>query len=172
MQEACTCLERCSKPVIAAIQGACVGAGVDIVTAADMRICAPSARFCVKEVDLAITADLGSLQRLPQIIGEGRARDMALTARAVDAQQALQYGLVTHVACSDAALGDESLKLAAQLAHKPQLALSGTKEVMLQARRQQVQEGLRHVGLWNAAMLWSNELQDTVKAVLQQRAKL
>ena len=171
MQDFCTCLERCPKPVLAAVHGACVGAGVDLITAADVRLCAPSAKFCVKEVDLAITADLGTLQRLPTLVGEGRARDLALSARTIDAQTALAYGLVTRVCESDSKFEADAVALAAQLAKKPRLALMGTKRIMLQGRGKRVEDGLTDVAVWNAAMLWSHELQQTV-ARLQHRAKL
>lgn len=94
-QDTCTAFEACSKPVIAAVHGACIGAGVDIITACDIRICSADATFCVKEVDVAITADMGTLQRLPRLVGDGRARELALTARSLPATEALAYGLVT-----------------------------------------------------------------------------
>lgn len=94
MQDAITAIERCRKPVIASIHGACIGGGVDIVTACDLRYCTSGAFFSVKEVDLAITADLGSLQRLPGIVGYGRAMELALTGRTFSGTQAEQMGLV------------------------------------------------------------------------------
>lgn len=165
VQAACTAFEACRKPVLAAVHGACVGAGVDMITACDMRICSASARFCVKEVDLAITADLGTLQRLPQIVGGGRASELALTARTIDATTALSYGLVTSVV-DDSALRRAAIQQAAALAAKPTLAVCGTKHVLRQQRARSVQDGLEHVALWNAAMLWSHELQGAVKATL------
>ena len=97
MQDAITALERCRKPVIAAIHGACIGGGVDIVTACDVRYCSDDAFFSVKEVDLAITADLGTLQRLPSIVGYGHALELALTGRRFSGQEAKELGLVSKV---------------------------------------------------------------------------
>jgi delta(3,5)-delta(2,4)-dienoyl-CoA isomerase len=163
MQDACTAFEACGKPIIAAVQGACVGAGVDMIAACDIRICSKDATFCVKEVDLAITADLGTLQRLPHIVGGGRAQEMALTARSVTASEAKEYGLVTKVSDTHDTLLTEALSMANLLASKPRLALMGTKQVILHGRRQQVQAGLEHVALWNSSMLWSHELQNVMK---------
>ena len=171
MQDACSCFERCSKPVVAAVQGACVGAGVDIITACDVRVCAPTARFCVKEVDLAITADLGTLQRLPHIVGGGRARELALTARTIGAAEAREIGLVTRVAPSEGGLAAAALEVAAGIARKPALAAWGTKRVLVRGQAGSVQDGLEHVALWNAAMLWSRELQGALRGV-PQRARL
>lgn len=97
LQDAVTAIERCRKPVIAAIHGACIGGGVDIVTACDIRFCTKDAFFSVKEVDLAITADLGTLQRLPSIVGFGNAMELALTGRRLSGQEAKQMGLVSGV---------------------------------------------------------------------------
>lgn len=145
-QAAFTALEACSLPVIAAVHGACVGAGVDLITAADVRLASGDATFCVKEVDLGIVADLGTLQRLPRLVGDGTARDWALTARTVTAAEAERAGLVRVVPGSVRAA---ALDLAASLASKPPRALTGTKAVLLAARHQTVTAGLEHVALWN-----------------------
>lgn len=106
LQRSITAIEDCRKPVIAIVHGACVGGGVDIVTACDIRYCTQNAYFSVKEVDLAITADLGSLQRLPSIIGFGNAMELSLTARRLSGLEAKQLGLVTQVFDSMEAMGD------------------------------------------------------------------
>lgn len=135
MQRAVTSLEReLPVPVVAAVSGACVGAGVDLVCAADVRLCSDDAVFCVKEVDLAIAADLGSLQRLPSLVGLSCAAEWALTARHVPAAEAERRGLVAR-ACGDrAALAAEALRVARGLAAKPPRALRGTKRALLRAR--------------------------------------
>lgn len=97
LQEAVTAIERCRKPVVASIHGACIGGGVDIVTACDIRYCSKDAFFSVKEVDLAITADLGTLQRLPSIVGYGNALELALTGRTFSSSEAKELGLVSRV---------------------------------------------------------------------------
>lgn len=97
MQAAITAVERCRKPVIAAVHGACIGGGVDLVTACDVRYCSEDAFFSVKEVDLAIVADLGTLQRLPRIVGYANAMELALTARRFSGGEAKDLGLVSRV---------------------------------------------------------------------------
>ena len=97
MQGALTAIERCRKPVIAAVHGACVGGGVDVVAACDIRCCSRDATFVLKEVDMAIVADLGALQRLPRIVGYGNAADLALTGRKITAMEAKEMGLVSRV---------------------------------------------------------------------------
>lgn len=113
LQQAITAIEKCRKPVIACIHGACVGGGIDIITACDIRFCTDSAFFSVKEVDLAITADLGTLQRLPAIVGFGNAMELALTARRFSASEAKQLGLVSKVFASKTVM-DEAVKAYAE----------------------------------------------------------
>ncbi|GKC37807.1 delta(3,5)-delta(2,4)-dienoyl-CoA isomerase, peroxisomal [Tanacetum coccineum] len=97
MQEAVSAIEKCRKVVVAAVHGACIGGGIDIITACDVRYCCEDVKFCVKEVDLAITADLGTLQRLPGIVGFGNAMELALTGRLFGAEEAKGMGLVSKV---------------------------------------------------------------------------
>lgn len=145
--------------MVCTVHGACVGAGIDIITACDVRICTASARFCVKEVDLGITADLGTLQRLPHVVGEARTRELALTARTFGGADALAYGLVT--SCHDKAASalERALATAHEIARKPPLAVAGTKRVLLDTRDKSVSDGLRYVAIWNSAQLLSNDLE-------------
>jgi enoyl-CoA hydratase/carnithine racemase len=172
LQGACTAFETISKPVIATVHGACVGAGIDIITACDIRICESQARFCVKEVDLGIAADMGTLQRLPGIIGEGRARHLALSACTINAQHALNYGLVTEVVEGSDALLRRALALGAEIAGKPMLAVEGTKHVMAWGRGRPIQDGLKHVATWNSATLWSHDVKRALDMIRNARAKL
>lgn len=169
MQDAISAVERCRKPVVAEIQGACVGGGVDLVAACDIRCCSEDAFFSVKEVDLALAADLGSLQRLPAIVGYGNAADMALTGRRVAASEAKAMGLVSRVFPSGQAMEDGVAMLAKALAEKPGLAVMGTKAVMLRSRDLTMDQALDHVATWNAAMLMSRDLEEAVSARLQKR---
>ncbi|XP_072992682.1 delta(3,5)-Delta(2,4)-dienoyl-CoA isomerase, peroxisomal [Typha latifolia] len=169
MQEGISALERCRKPVVVAIQGACVGGGVDLAAACDVRCCSEDAFFEVKEVDLALTADLGSLQRLPAIVGYGNAVDLALTGRRVSASEAKAMGLVSRVFPSREALDHGAAKLARELAEKSSLAVMGTKAVMLRSRDQTVEQGLDYVATWNSAMLMSRDLEEAVKAYTEKR---
>lgn len=168
LQDCVNAIERCRVPVIAAVHGVCFGGGVDIICACDLRIATRSARFCVKEVDLAVTADLGVLQRLPHLVGEGRARELALTAREFDGEQAERMGLVTEVFASPEALRRGAEQLATRLAGKPALALRGTKRAALAARDEGVAAGLRQVAWSNAATLLSQDLGAVLAAEIEQ----
>lgn len=170
LQDGVSAIERCRVPVIAAIHGVCYGGGVDIISACDLRIATRSARLCVKEVDLAVTADLGVLQRLPHLVGEGRARELALTARVFDGEHAERIGLVTEVFDSPEALRAGAERLAAELAGKSPLALRGTKRAALVARDEGVAAGLRQVAWANAATLLSSDLSEALSALCEQRS--
>lgn len=169
MQDAVSAIERCRKPVIAAVHGACVGGGVDIITACDIRYCASGALFSVKEVDLAITADLGTLQRLPGIIGQGAARELALTGRQVSAEEARSLGLVSAVFPTADALTAGAAAAAAAIAAKSPLAVVGTKAALNYGRDHAVGEGLHQVALWNSATLVSEDLREVARAQAARR---
>jgi enoyl-CoA hydratase/carnithine racemase len=146
-----------------------VGAGVDIISACDVRVGTHTARFCVKEVDLGITADLGTLQRLPHIVGEARTRELALTARTFSGDDALAYGLVTSCHDSPAAALHAAMDTARLIAAKPGLAVSGTKKVLLATRDTRVSEGLEYVAMWNSALLLSTGLEEALAASARPR---
>jgi enoyl-CoA hydratase len=159
LQDALTSLERCRKPVLAAVHGACVGGGVDLVCCADMRYAAADARFVVKEIDLGMVADVGTLQRLPKLIGhQGLVRELAFTGREVLAPEAQAIGLVNRVFDSRQALGEGVRAIAAAIAAKSPLAIRGVKEMLDYSRDHSVADGLNHVATWNAAMLLSEDL--------------
>ncbi len=169
LQDSFTAIERCRKPVLAAIHGACIGAGVDLVTACDLRYSTAAAVFQVKEVDLAITADVGTLQRLPHLVTHGVALELSLTARKVFGSEAQALGLVNRCFEAQGSLLEETRKLAQSLADKSPLALQGTKEILLHARDHSVSEGLRYVAAWNAALLLSDDLTIAAEAMMQKR---
>lgn len=169
LQAAFTRFETCLKPVIAAIDGACVGGGIDLITACDIRFATADATFCVKEVDLAIVADIGTLQRLPAIVGEGIARDLALSGRTFGADDALRMGLLSHVLPDRTSLETHALEAARKLSTKSPLTLRGIKEVMNYSRGRSVQDGLEHVATWNASMLLSQDAEEAIAAMLQKR---
>ncbi len=158
LQDTLTSLERCRKPVLAAVHGACVGGGVDLVCCADMRYCAADAYFVVKEIDIGMTADVGTLQRLPKLIGDGMVRELAYTGRKLEAAEARTVGLVNRVFDTREALRDGVRELAQTIAAKSPLAIRGTKEMLVYARDHSVADGLNYVATWNAAMLLSNDL--------------
>ncbi|XP_006646631.2 delta(3,5)-Delta(2,4)-dienoyl-CoA isomerase, peroxisomal [Oryza brachyantha] len=169
MQAALTAIERCRKPVVAAVHGACVGGGVEVVAACDIRCCSKDATFVLKEVDMAIVADLGALQRLPRIVGYGNAADLALTGRRITAMEAKEMGLVSRVFDSKQELDAGVAKIAKEISEKSAWAVMGTKAILLRSRDITVEQGLEHVATWNAAMLRSNDLEEAIKAFLEKR---
>ena len=170
LQDSLTTLERCRKPVLAAIHGACIGGGIDLICCADMRYCSADASFSIKEIDIGMTADVGTLQRLPKLIGEGMVRELAYTGRKFDAAEALQMTLVNRVFDSREALQNGVRELAASIAAKSPLSIRGVKEMITYARDHTVADGLNYVATWNAAMLLSNDLQEAMMANMGKRA--
>jgi enoyl-CoA hydratase len=165
LQDTLTSLERCRKPVLAAIHGACVGGGIDLVCCADMRYCSADAQFVVKEIDIGMVADVGTLQRLPKLIGhQGLVRELAYTGRTVDALEAQAIGLVNRVFDTREALQAGVREIATTIAAKSPLSIRGIKEMLTYARDHSVADGLNHVATWNAAMLMSEDLMAAMTA--------
>jgi len=169
LQAALTALETCRKPVLAAIQGLCIGGGLDLIAACDLRYASADAAFSLKEVDLAIVADVGSLQRLPHLIGEGQVRELAFTARQFDAAEAQAMGLINRVYPDSDALWDGVQAIAATIAAKSPLAVRGIKQALNYGRDHRVADGLEQVATWNAAMLLSADTQEAITAAMQKR---
>ncbi len=170
LQDTLTSIERCRKPVIAAIHGACVGGGIDLITACDLRYCSADAFFAVKEIDVGLTADVGTLQRLPHLVGEGVARELAYTGRRVSGAEAKELRLVNQCYPDREALMTAMRELSLSLAAKPPLALRGCKEMITYARDHTVADGLNYVATWNAAMLMSTDLDESLAAGRDKRA--
>ncbi len=169
MQGAITAFERCEVPVIAAVHGYCLGAGVDLITACDIRLAAADARFGVRETKLAMVADVGTLQRLPRIVGPGIARELVFTGRDFDAEYARAIGLVNRVLPDAAALQAAALELAHEIAANAPLAVRGSKRVLNEAHRHQVDRGLEYVATYNAAHLVTQDLGVAVTAALTKQ---
>jgi enoyl-CoA hydratase len=169
LQAAVDSVAGCRVPVVAAISGWCIGGGVDVVAAADIRLASADARFSVREVKVAIVADLGSLQRLAGIIGEGHLRELALTGRDIDADRAQRIGLVNDVYQDPAELLDAAHALAAEIAENPPLVVQGVKDVLGATREARVAEGMRYVAAWNAAFLPSHDLVEAAQAFMERR---
>ncbi|CAG9761704.1 unnamed protein product [Ceutorhynchus assimilis] len=164
-QQSMSSLERCNKPVIAAIHNACIGAGVDLVTAADMRYCTKDAYFQVKEVDLGLAADIGSLQRLPKVIGgDSLVRELCYTCRQLPAHEALNCGLVSKVYDNKEEMLQGVLALAEEISKKSPVAVQTTKTNLIYSRDHTVQEGLDQIALLNQAMLQSEDLLNATMA--------
>lgn len=169
LQEGINSVEKCRKPVIAAIHGACVGGGVDLICACDMRFASDEAYFCVKEVDMGIIADLGTLQRLPKIIPAGIAAELAYTARKMSAQEAKSVGLVNNVWENKAILLEQVQKLAEHIAEKSPLVVRGIKKTLLHSRDHSVSQGLDFIANWNASQLMSQDVETAIIAQMQKQ---
>lgn len=169
LQESITAIERCRKPVIAAIHGHCIGGGVDLACACDIRMAAADAVFSIRESRLAIVADLGTLQRLPYIIGDGHFRELAYTGRDFSAEEALSIGFVNRVLPDAAALRTAAAELAGDIAANPPLAVQGIKDVVLFSRDNGVAPGLQYVAQKNAAALPCEDLMEAVAAFMEKR---
>ena len=169
LQDTLSSIERCRKPVIAAIHGACIGGGMDLICACDLRYCSADAFFSVKEIDVGLTADVGTLQRLPHLVGEGAARELAYTGRKVGGAEAKELRLVSQCYPDREALMAAMRELAATLTAKPPLALRGCKEMITYARDHTVADGLNYVATWNAAMLLSSDLEEAMAAGKEKR---
>lgn len=169
LQDCLTTIERCRKPVLAAIQGACVGGAIDLVTCCDMRYGSAEANFSVREIDIGMTADVGTLQRLPKLIPDGVARELAYTGRTVKAEEAERIGLLNRVFPEPDALLAGVRKIALTIAGKSPLAIRGSKEMLNYGRDHSIADGLNYVATWNAAMLQSADLEEAMCALREKR---
>lgn len=169
LQAPINAIEQCRKPVLAAIHGGCIGGGVDIVTACDMRYCTDDAYFCIKEIDMGMVADLGTLQRLPKIIPSGIAREMAFTGRNVAGKEAKAIGLANRSFENQHLMLEEVKKIAQVIAAKSPLSIRGTKVILNHTRDHSVADGLDYMATWNAAMLLSDDLMEAFQAKMQKR---
>ncbi|MBL8394435.1 MAG: enoyl-CoA hydratase/isomerase family protein, partial [Candidatus Accumulibacter sp.] len=169
LQDCLSSVERCRKPVLAAIQGACIGGAVDLVTCCDMRYVAADAQFSVREIDVGMTADVGTLQRLPRLVPDGIARELAYTGRSVDAAEARQIGLANQVFATPEALLQGVRAIARTIAGKSPLAIRGSKEMLNYGRDHSVTDGLNYIATWNAAMLMSADLEESMAALRERR---
>lgn len=169
MQRAVTAVATCPKPVIAAVHGYCIGGGVDLATACDIRLAAADAVFSVRETKVAIVADLGSLQRLPRIVGSGLVAELAFTGKDVGAARAKEIGLVNAVYDDRAALWTGARRMAEEIAALSPLAVQGTKAVLVAGEGRSVAQGLDYVATWNAGMLASDDLTEAMAAFGEKR---
>ncbi|KAK4177842.1 ClpP/crotonase-like domain-containing protein [Triangularia setosa] len=169
-QECISAVEKCEKPVIAAMHGISIGLAIDISCCADVRICAADTRFAVKEVDIGLAADIGTLARLPKAVGSfSWVKEIALSARDFGAEEALRVGFVSQVCESKQKAVEAAVKMAAFIAGKSPVAVQGTKEVLNHSRDHAVEESLRYVGIWNAAALQTNDVQAALLSGMQKR---
>jgi enoyl-CoA hydratase len=164
MQAAFNAVDQCCKPVLAAVQGYCIGGAIDLIAACDMRYCSEGAQFSIKEIDMGMAADVGTLQRLPRIIGDGMLRELAYTGRMVEAAEALRIGLVNQTYADQPALLEGVFAIAGQIAAKSPIAVAGTKRMIGYMRDHTVNDGLEYIATWNAAMLQSHDLRVAMAA--------
>lgn len=169
LQETFTVLERARMPVLAAVQGGCIGGAMDLVTACDMRFASADAFFVVQETNIGMTADVGTLQRLPKIIPDGVARELVYTGRRMPAARAREVGLVNEVFPDHPSLVEGTLAVAREIADKSPLAIWGCKESLVHARDHSVADGLDHIAVWQMGGLQSAEMMEAFAARGEKR---
>lgn len=169
LQESFSVLEKCRLPVIAAIQGGCFGGGVDLVTACDLRYATRDAFLTIYEINVGMTADVGTFPRITNLIPEGIARELAYTGRRMPAEEARSFGLVNGVFDDQSAMLDGVMQVAAEIASKPPLAVYGCKQAITYARDHSTADALDHIGVWNASMLIPQEISEAMTAAAEKR---
>jgi enoyl-CoA hydratase len=164
MQDCFTALEQARVPVLAAIQGGCIGGGVDMVSACDMRYCTRDAYFTIYEIRIGMTADVGTFPRIMNLLPEGIVRELAYTGRRMSADEAKSYGLVNHVYESHEAMLDAVMTIARDIADKAPMAIFGLKNIVTYARDHSTTDTLDYIGIWNASMLQQSEIMEAMTA--------
>ncbi|MAW43094.1 MAG: crotonase/enoyl-CoA hydratase family protein [Gammaproteobacteria bacterium TMED243] len=169
-QAAFNALEACRLPVLAAIQGGCVGGGLDMVTACDMRYCTQDAFFTIFEINIGMTADVGTFPRLVQQMPEGLVRELAYTGRRMAADEAYSTGLVNRVFASHEEMLDGVMDIAAEIASKAPLAVYGCKHMINYSKDHTTADTLDYIAIWNASFLQSQEMQEAMVANAEKRS--
>jgi len=169
LQDAISCIEWCKKPVIAAIHGHCIGAGLDMSTACDIRICSEDAKFCLKEAAVGFVADVGVLQRIPLIVGQGHARELAYSAKTISAARAKEILLVNDVFPTKEALFEGAQALADDIAANSPLAVQASKDVLNFGVGKSIDDGLNYVASMSTNIIPSNDLTEAVTAFMEKR---
>jgi len=170
LQSSFSQIEKCRKPVLVAVHGGCIGGGVDLICACDMRYSTSDAVYQIKEIDLGLVADIGTLQRLPKLIPQGIVRELAYTGRSFSGEEAYKLGLVNSCFNDHKTMMSSVREIAVQISKKSPLALRGVKEILLHARDNSVAEGLNYVATWNSGMLLSSDLEESFLAMIQNRS--
>ena len=169
LQDGISAIEKCGKPVIAAIHGHCLGAGLDMATACDIRICSEDAQFCVKEAAVGFVADVGVLQRLPLIVGQGHTREMAFTAGTISAVRAKEMSLVGEICHDLPSLLNRAQEMAMEIAENSPLAVQATKDVLNFCIGKSVDDGLKYVASISANIIPSKDLYEAITAFAEKR---
>ena len=169
LQNAVSCLEAARFPVVTAVQGGCIGGGIDLITAADIRICTKDAFFLIEEINVGLAADIGTIQRLPKIIPAGIAREWTMLGEKVSADRAKEVGLVSSLHDNHEEMIKNAFEIAEKLASKTPLAMWVTKETLNYSRDHTVKESLENVALWNAATLHKEDVMSTMMSKMQKK---
>jgi enoyl-CoA hydratase len=169
LQATVSAFEECPVPVIAAVHGWCIGAGIDLITACDIRLASADAVFSVRETKIAIVADVGTLQRLPRVISRGHAAELAYTGRDIDAAEAERIGLVNHWYPDVGALHAAAQSLGEEIAANSPFVVQGVKAVLRAEEGMATAAALDHVALWNSAFLQTNDLGEAMAAYVERR---
>jgi enoyl-CoA hydratase len=169
LQRSISAVAECTKPVIAAVHGYCLGGGIDLITACDVRYAARGSIFSIRETKIAIVADVGTLQRLPAIIGKGHVAELAYSGEDIDADRAAEINLVNRVFADAETTIAKARDLAERIAENSPLAVQGTKRVLQFCEGKSVADGLRYVATWNAGFLNSEDLREAMAAFLEKR---
>ena len=169
LQNAVSCLEAARFPVVTAVQGGCIGGGIDLITAADIRICTKDAFFLIEEINVGLAADIGTIQRLPKIIPAGIAREWTMLGEKVSAERAKEVGLVSSLHDNHEEMMKNAFEIAEKLASKTPLAMWVTKETLNYSRDHTVKESLENVALWNAATLHKEDVMSTMMSKMQKK---
>ena len=169
LQGSISAVADCRKPVIAAVHGYCLGGGIDLITACDVRLASADTVFSVRETKIAIVADVGTLQRLPRIIGAGHVAELVYTGKDFDAERAREIGLVNSVHEDRDATIAAARAMASEIAANSPTAVQGSKEVLRACADMTVEEGLDHVALWNSSFVFSDDVREAVTAFVEKR---
>lgn len=169
LQDSISCLDNARIPVLMAIQGGCIGGGVDLSSSADMRYCTKDAFFCIQEINIGMTADVGTFPRLCHLIPQGMVRELAYTGRRLGAKKALEIGLVNEVYDSQEEMLTAVLATAKEIASKSPIAIAGSKVMMNYARDHSIDESLDYIALWQTGMFEPLEMQESFQAKAEKR---
>jgi enoyl-CoA hydratase len=169
LQDTFTAFERARMPVLAAMQGGVVGGAVDMVTACDMRYATADAWFCIHEINIGMTADVGTLQRLPKLIPEGIVRELAYTGDRMTAERAKEVGLVNEIYADHKSLVDGVLEIAARIASRSPLAVHGSKEMINYTRDHSTADSLQYMAAWQTGMFQPTDLMESFAAQMEKR---
>ncbi len=169
MQESFAVIDRCRVPVLVAVQGGCVGGGVDLISACDMRYATEDAWFCIQEINIGMTADVGTLQRLPHLMPSGLVRELAYTGRRMAAEEAFRCGLVNRLFGNHALMMEEVMSIARSIAAKSPLAIHGSKQMLNYTRDHNTADALDYMQVWQAGMFLTQDLMEQMQANQQKR---